>query len=334
MGWIISIKNRPKIKTMTLRDIVPPKSLILAPMAGYTTHYFRTMVRSMGATVTFTEMISAEGIYRRQQETLAYLKNIDSETNTVVQLFGGNPAIVAAAAAFIVDLGAKVIDINMGCPVKKVTKNGSGAWLMKNPLIAARMMALVKKEINVPLTIKIRAGWDEKHLNYLEIAKIAEDEGVEAITLHPRTRTQNYSTPARWDMIKQTVQSVSIPVIGNGDIITVHDALRMENETGCYALMIGREALRNPWIFNQFNEFKKSNNPPGKPSRQDIWELISSHLTQVIAEKGERKGIHFFRKFLARYLHGLYGVSKIRTQLFFIEEERVLRSLLQKFLLD
>lgn len=319
---------------MEIRNFIKPGGLILAPLAGYTDRFFRQLLYLYGLKVSFSEMISAEGLIRNHPGTKRYLLNINKEIATGVQLFGQHPEVLTNAAQIAVEHGAKMIDINMGCPVKKVVKSGAGAALMKNLPLARKIIAGVRKAVSIPLLIKCRTGWDENSINYLELAIMAEGEGVDALTLHPRTRSQNYQSPARWDNIKNLVDTVSIPVIGNGDITSVKDALAMHQETGCYAMMIGRAALRKPLIFQHYQNFMKTGQINEIMTCEDRWKLIDSHLTILTAELGQQNGIFKFRKFLSFYLTGLPFVSKIRSTLFTISTEDELRTILKEFLLS
>jgi len=317
---------------MSITEIIKQGDLVMAPLAGYSDHFFRKLMYALGAQVTFTEMISADGLIRNEKRTIKYLDNVSQEPATGVQLFGSKPMTMAYAAEIALKFGARMIDINMGCPVKKVVRNGAGVALMKNPGQARRIISEVKKAINVPLLIKCRAGWDEQSLNFKEIATIAVGEGVDAITLHPRTRTQNYLVPARWDLIAELVQSVPVPVIGNGDIKSVEDALTMKRTTGCYAMMVGRAAVRNPAIFRQYTTFCESGAPVVPWQAAERWQLIDSHLTSLVFELGPKIGVIKFRKFLSFYLSGLENVSSIRPRIFLLEDETTMRSLLRDFL--
>lgn len=307
-------------------------ALILAPMAGYTNHYYRPFSYKFGADFTFTEMVSSEGLIRRQRRTFEFLKNIENEPFTIVQIFGGKPDIVAEAAKIVVDAGAQAVDINMGCPVKKVVRHGSGVALMKDMRRAAEMIAKTRAAVSVHFSVKIRAGYQNSEKNYNDFASMAEREGVDAITVHPRTRTENYSTSADWEIIKQVVNSVSIPVIGNGDIFSPEDALLMQNKTKCFAIMIARTAVRNPWIFKQIKELKNTGKIAELPSPCQVWELIETQMNLIIDEMGEKKGIPFFRKFLTHYLYAFEGASKIKGALFKMKTVKEIKILLSEFL--
>ncbi len=228
--------------------------IILAPMAGVTDLPFRTICKSYGADVVFSEMISAKAIHYGDKKTIELLKTTDYEKPLVVQLFGSEPEIMAEAAVFLENRGTSAIDINMGCPATKIIKNGEGSALMKNPKLAEDIMKAVIKATSLPVSVKIRSGWDYDSINAIEIAKIAENSGIRAITVHPRTKAQAYTGKADRSIIKAVKKAVNIPVIGNGDIYCADDAISMFKETGCDSVMVARGALGNPFIFKHIKD--------------------------------------------------------------------------------
>ncbi|MBN2383301.1 tRNA dihydrouridine synthase DusB [bacterium] len=319
---------------ISLGNIIVPGELVLAPLAGYTDRFFRKLIYSLGARVAFTEMISAEGIVRYQRQSLMYLDQVDTELATGVQIFGSRPLAMARASEIAREKGAKLIDINMGCPVKKIVRSGAGAALMKDLILAGQIMAAVRKAVDLPVLIKCRSGWDDASLNFKELVTIAAGEGIDAITFHPRTRSQNYQSPARWEQIKELVEYTNLPVIGNGDIVSAESAQSMRTTTGCYALMVGRAALRNPLIFKQYQDLTGSGFASDPLTAVERWHLIDAHLTSVLKALGPKHGLIRFRKFLSFYLSGLDNVCSIRARIFTIDREQELRAMLQDFLLD
>jgi nifR3 family TIM-barrel protein len=284
----------------------------LAPLAGISNLPFRLIARSLGCALAYTEMISANGLVRKTAKTFEYLKTCADDHPLGAQVFGADPEIVAQASRIIADNGADLIDINMGCPVKKVIKTGSGAILMKDPDLVARIVTSVKKAVQIPVTVKIRSGWRGGSINAVEIARIAEDSGADAITIHGRTADQGYSGKADWKIIAEVKKAVKIPVIGNGDIWHPQDAVKMLRETSCDAVMVGRGALGNPWIFKgiiQACSGQMENYLPSLDQRQKMiknhWEMEAQFLGSKLADKR-------FRKHLLWYTKGLEGASRFR----------------------
>jgi nifR3 family TIM-barrel protein len=284
----------------------------LAPLAGISNLPFRLIARSLGCALAYTEMISANGLIRKTAKTFEYLKTCADDHLLGAQVFGADPEIVAQASRIIADNGADLIDINMGCPVKKVIKTGSGAILMKDPDLVARIVTSVKKAVQIPVTVKIRSGWRGGSINAVEIARIAEDSGADAITIHGRTADQGYSGKADWKIIAEVKKAVKIPVIGNGDIWHPQDAVKILRETSCDAVMVGRGSLGNPWIFKgifQACSGQKENYLPSLDQRQKMiknhWEMETQFLGDKLADKR-------FRKHLLWYTKGLEGASRFR----------------------
>jgi len=287
--------------------------LLLAPMAGVTNLAFRLMVKSMGADIVFSEMVSAMGMSMNVGRTLSLLKSHSSERPLAVQIFGSRPDAMAKAASMVEELGADVLDINMGCPVKKVTKTGAGASLMRDPKMVQEIVTAVRMACTIPLTVKIRAGWSPDEPAAEEIAHILEECGVDAITVHPRFAVQGYSGKADWGLIARVKARVDIPVIGNGDIRSPSDALRMEKETGCDGLMIGRAAVQNPWIFRQILQTERGI-PVHDPGISERRSLIMEHFNYLSDSMEEKRAAFRMRGLLLSYTKGLPGSGRFRER--------------------
>jgi tRNA-dihydrouridine synthase B len=304
-------------RCLNLCDVISslPGKVILAPLAGITNLPFRLMARELGCGLCFTEMISANGLVRESAKTSDYLRSSSEDRPLGVQLFGANPDVMAEAATLVVSHHPDIIDINMGCPVKKVVKTGAGAMLMKDPVLAGHIIAAVVKAVKIPVTVKIRSGWSRSSLNAAELSKIAEDSGAAAIIVHGRTADQGFSGHADWGMIAQVKSAVKIPVIGNGDIREPADAMMMLDQTGCDAVMVGRGALGNPWIFRGINQLAKSLPYRHGPSVPERHELIKKHWEMENHYYGRKIANRSFRKHLLWYTKGLAGSGRLRETL-------------------
>lgn len=307
--------------------------IMLAPMAGATDHAFRTVCKSFGAEYLVSEMVCAKALCYEQRikkslsaspsKTAPLAAIREGELPMAVQIFGSEPSFMAEAAKMIAENSYRgttslftptAIDINMGCPVPKVVSNGEGSALLKNPALAAEIVSAVVKAVDIPVTVKIRIGWDKNSINAVEMAKRLEAAGATLICVHGRTREQQYAPYADWTQIAAVKKAVNIPVIGNGDIFTPNDAVKMMNETGCDGIMIGRGALGNPWIFENTVDLFEGR-PIREISQNEVIDVALSHLRLMIEDKGERAGVAESRKHLGWYMKGLRGAAELRNRI-------------------
>ena len=287
--------------------------VFLAPMAGVTDTPYRILAREMGCAMAFAEMVSVLGIRFRNEKTLAMLRTVPEERPLAMQLFGAQPEPTAEAAAYVESLGcADVIDFNMGCPAPKIVKNGAGSALLKDPERAERILVSLVRATSLPVTVKMRIGWDDSNINAVELAKRAESAGVSAIAVHGRTREQYYKGHADWSVIAAVKRAVKIPVIANGDIRTTDDLSRVFRETGCDGVMIGRAAQGNPWIFRAFRSWLKDGTVLPPPTVAERGALILRHLDMLIQNKGDYIGVREMRKHATWYTKGMTGGGGLR----------------------
>ena len=299
---------------MKIGSVQIENGVVLAPMAGITNLPHRLLAKASGASLVCSEMVSANGLIRASQKTLRLLDSHVDEKPLSVQIFGHDPFVMAEAACIIESMGADIVDINFGCSVKKVVKTGAGVALMKNAGHAETLLKTVRKAIRVPLTIKIRSGWDISGKQAVEIAKIAEIQGVDAIVVHPRTASQGFRGMADWSLIAKIKQTLSIPVIGNGDISTWQDAVRMIKETGCDAVMIGRSAIGNPFLLTQTAMALKGEKPPENNPDQQIG-AIRKYLMRSIEYLGEKHAMYTMRSRLGWFVKGLPHNCRFRESI-------------------
>ena len=306
--------------------------LILAPMAGVTDLPFRLLCKEQGCDILYTEMVSAKAILYKNRNTEPLMEYREGEHPIGLQLFGSDPQIMADIASRVQERGYDFIDVNMGCPVPKIVNNNEGSALMKQPKLVGEIVSAMVKACDVPITVKIRKGFDEDHVNAVEIAKVVEESGGAAIAVHGRLRSEYYSGHADWDIIRQVKEAVSIPVIGNGDLNTPQDVLKMKEETGCDAFMIGRGAKGNPFIFSQMKTYFEKGYIPERPPVEEMVKVMLRHAQMMVEYKGEFTGIHEMRKHVAWYTTGYPNSAKLRDEVNHVESYEELQALLNRLL--
>lgn len=304
---------------MKIRDIEFKDIAFLAPMAGVTDMAFRELCTLFGAAYTVTEMVSSKGLVMGDKKSAMLLTLGKEEKTAGAQIFGDDPDIMAKAAVKCLAFSPSIIDINMGCPAPKVAMNGGGASLMKDPQLAGRIVRAVRDAVDIPVTVKIRKGWDDSCVNAVELAKILEANGADAIAIHGRTRQQMYSGTVDLDIIRAVKQAVRIPVIGNGDITDIVSAANMLEYTGCDAVMIGRGAFGNPWLFRQINAYLDSGIVIPPPSLEEKMAVMLRHIAKMVEYKGEYTAMREARRHAAYYTKGLRGGAKFRAQMSSLE---------------
>jgi len=319
---------------MKIRDIPVDPPFVLAPLAGLTDSSMRRLCRRNGASMVWTEMVSAEGAVRNSWKTFELLAFHEEERPIAFQLFGGRPESMAEATRRIVSLKPDAIDVNAGCPVKKVIKSKSGAALMRDLVLLRDVVQAVLESTTLPVTVKIRSGWDDASINAPDAAGMLDELGVAAVTVHPRTRVQGFKGTSDWSLLTEVKRSCSIPVIGNGDVKTPQDALRMLEETGCDAVMIGRGAVGNPWIFSGAASLAATGKAPPSPSLAERLELVIEHLDLMVEDKGERRGVMEMRKHIVAMLKGFPGAVGLRRELVIMEGKEFVRARLERALAE
>ena len=319
------------IQTLKIGDVSLKNNLILAPMAGVTDLPFRLLCKEQGAGLLCMEMVSAKAIYFNNKNTEELLTIDDREPPVSLQLFGSDPDIISEMAKKIENRPFSILDINMGCPVPKVAGNGEGSALMKNPKLVEEIVSKTAKAIKKPVTVKIRKGFDDEHINAVEIARIAESAGAAAVAVHGRTREQYYSGKADWDIIRQVKEAVKIPVIGNGDVTSPEAARQLMETTGCDGIMIGRGAQGNPWIFRQILHYFETGEHLPKPPASEVAQMILRHARMMLEFKGEYIGIREIRKHAAWYTAGYPHGARLRVAINQVENYEQLETLLMEY---
>jgi tRNA-dihydrouridine synthase B len=315
---------------MRIGDIAIETPFVLAPLAGQTDSAMRRVCRRRGASMVWTEMVSAEGIVRGGSKSFELLAFAEEERPIAFQLFGSRPEAMAGAAAAVAELAPDVIDINAGCPARKVARSCSGAALMREPALLREIVSAVVEAAGRPVTVKIRSGWDQDSRNAVEIASDVEECGAAAVAVHPRTRTQGFKGTADWGVIRDLKRAVGIPVIGSGDVLTPADALRMLEETSCDGVMIGRGAVGNPWLFREAESLRSTGKVPPRPSLPEILSTAIEQLDLMVENKGQGRGVREMRKHIVAYLRGFEGASGLRAELVRIDDYSAVRDRLAR----
>jgi len=318
------------IRTLQIGNVTLENNLILAPMAGVSDLPFRLLCREQGAGLVCMEMVSAKAILYKNRNTEELLTIDPKEHPVSLQLFGSDPDIISEIAKQIEERPFDILDLNMGCPVPKVVNNGDGSALMKNPRLAGEIIEKTARAIKKPLTVKIRKGFDDAHVNAVELAHIAQESGAAAVAVHGRTREQYYAGHADWDIIRQVKEAVSIPVIGNGDIRTPEDVAAMAEQTGCDGYMIARGAEGNPWIFRQILHYFDTGEHLARPDFSEVTEMLLRHAKMQIDCKGDYTGIREIRKHAAWYTAGYRNSSKLRGRINEVENYEQLEALFRE----
>lgn len=319
---------------MKIGNLNLDNKVFLSPMAGVTDLPFRLICKEQDCGMLYTEMVNSKALCYDDQNTKKMLKIEEEEHPVAIQIFGSDPEYMGGAAKILNSYPNEILDINMGCPAPKVVKNGDGSALLKNPELAAKVLRSVVDNSEKPVTLKIRKGWDDTCINAVEIAKIAQDCGISAIAVHGRTREQYYSGKADWDIIKEVKQNVSIPVIGNGDVFEVEDAINMLNKTNCDAIMIGRGAQGNPWIFKRINHYMQTGEILPDPTLEEKIDTAMKHLKLAVQEHGEYVAVREMRKHIAWYLKGLRNSAKVRDEINKIESYEEVVNKLKGYMQD
>ena len=299
---------------MKIGNLVLPKTAALAPLAGVSDRAMREICREHGACWTVSEMVSSKGLSYGSAKSAELMELHDMERPCAIQLFGSEPETMAEAAKMALEYKPDAIDINFGCPVPKVAGNGGGSALMKDPVLAGKIVRAVVDAVNIPVTVKFRAGWDSDHINAVEFAKICEESGAAALTVHGRTRMQMFAPPVDLEIIRKVKEAVSIPVIGNGDVDSPEAAKRMYDETGCDLVMVGRGAMGNPWLFERIAHYLETGEILPEPTAEERMSVLKKHIRLLCEYKGEYVGMHEARKHSSWYIKGMRGAAEFRRE--------------------
>lgn len=315
---------------LKIGDVILNNPFFLAPLAGITDSSFRKICKEQGAGLVYSEMVSGKGLYFKDKNTERLLEILEEEKPVAFQIFGSEPDVIGFTAKTLSNRGNVLLDINMGCPVPKVVRNGEGSALLKNPDLIYDLIKAAVENSSKPVTAKIRIGWDENNINAIEVAKAIAAGGASAVAVHGRTREQYYSGKANWDIIKQVKENVNIPVIGNGDITCGRDAIKLMEVTGCDFVMIARGSLGNPWIFGEALALWSGEKKPEEPTLEEKISIIFKHLEYVIELKGEYVAVREMRKHVAWYLKGIRGSADIRRAINTVKDTTAMKELLQE----
>ncbi len=322
------------MKKVKIGNVEIEQTAILAPMASVSDRAYRYICKKYGAPYMVSEMASSKGMHYNDKKTKELLSIDDFERPMGVQIFGDDPEYMAEAAKKCIEFSPDIIDINMGCPVPKVAGNGAGSSLMKNPKLAGEIVKAVVEAVDIPVTVKIRKGWDDDNINAIEFSQILEENGASAICIHGRTRKQMYKPPIDWEIIKSVKQAISIPVIGNGDVITPEDVVRMYEETGCDLVMIGRGSYGNPWIFSQVKEYMETGKISTLPTVEERLSVMVDHIRLLCEFKGENIGMKQARKHSSWYIKGMKNSALFRGECGKLEKIEDIIDLKDRILLD
>lgn len=315
---------------LKIGNVMLENNVILAPMAGVTDLPYRVLCREQGCGLVCMEMVSAKAVLYNNRNTKELLQVDERERPVSLQLFGSDPHILSDIAARLEEGPYDIFDINMGCPVPKIVKNGEGSALMKDPALVEEILSAMVKAVKKPVTVKIRKGFDDSSVNAVEIAKIAEACGVAAVAVHGRTREQFYSGKADWDIIRRVKEAVRIPVIGNGDVFTAEDAKRLVDTTGCDGIMVARGAKGNPWIFREITEYLDTGRKPERPSVEELKEMILRHGRMMLKFKGELAGMREMRKHVSWYTAGYPNSAALRNDINMVSSMEELEALIKE----
>ncbi len=318
---------------MRIATLETENDVFVAPMAGVTDFAYRTILHGMGAGMLYTEMVSAKALYYGDRKTKSLMKTGEQVGTVGIQIFGSEPAVMAYGAQCAEQMGCSLVDINMGCPVPKVTGNGDGSALMKSPVLAGKIVEAVKRAVSVPVTAKIRSGWDAQHINAPEMARILQESGADAVTVHGRTKEQMYRGKADWNVIAKVKQAVHIPIIGNGDVMRAQDAASIIKQTGCDGVMLARGIMGNPWLVRQCVQ-QLCGQQPEWPNQEEKIQMAMRHVALLVETKGETIGILEARGHLSWYLKGMHGAAQAREQINRAKQFNEIEEILQKVLLE